>query len=455
VATERTTDDTPSRHELELWQEQLEAQEDARLSPCAQRSRHATRRIGTTREGRLYAYRTEFQRDRDRIVHSRAFRRLRHKTQVFISFENDHFRNRLTHSLEVSQLSRTVARALSLNEDLVEAISLGHDVGHPTFGHSGEAALNEVLQGRAPEMGAAGQVDAGGFKHNYQSLRVVDLLERQYEHPGLNLTDQVREGILKHTATRPDVRYPDLVTEGLYLGQPAHLEGQLVNLADDVAQQIHDLDDGLRNRDVEFGEVSRLQVAREVTRRLGPRYEAAESDYMRRAMVMRGITHLMVASIVRESAERIRRWSEAQRVRTHEDFRQRREALENDLIALAPRGHDLYHEVRSFVYRRIIAGGAVSLGDDRARRFVKQLFKAYHDNPRLMDDHVLTRYAQAAGVDHLRGIPLEKLPAEIAASYHGKPAWARAVGDYIGGMTDRYCLQEHERIFAARPGIPG
>ena len=446
--------DSAARHELELWQEQLEDLEDARLAPHASRSRHATRRIEQPKEGRLYAYRTEFQRDRDRIVHSRSFRRLRQKTQVFVSFENDHFRNRLTHSLEVAQLSRTVARALSLNEDLTEAIALGHDVGHPTFGHSGEAALNEVLQGRAHEMGKAGQVDGGGFKHNYQSLRIVDLLERQYEHPGLNLCDEVREGILKHTSLRTDIRYPEVAEEGLHLGKPCHFEGQIVNLADDVAQQIHDLDDGLRHRDVEFAEVEKLQVAREVIRRLGDRYVRAESDYLRRAMVTRGITHLMVASIVRESAERLRQWCDRQRIRAHEDFRSARDLVEQDTISLSPRGRDLYHELRAFVYRRIIAGPAVSLCDDRARRFVKALFRAYHDNPRLMDDHVLARYAKGRGIELLRDVPLEQLPAEMARHYHGQPAWCRVIADHIGGMTDRYCLREHEKIFTARPESP-
>ncbi len=437
----------------EISQEQLERREDERLAPHALRSRNATRRIEVEREGRLFHYRTEFQRDRDRIVHSRAFRRLRQKTQVFVSFDNDHFRNRLTHSIEVAQLARTVARALSLNEDLVEAIALGHDVGHSAFGHSGESALDEILQGRATELGPAGLVDAGGFKHNYQTLRVVDLLERQYEHPGLNLTDQVREGMLKHTSTRREIRYPDVAEEGLFLGLPCHFEGQVVNLADDVAQQIHDLDDGLRNQDVDFREVERLQTSKEIIRRLGARYENAESDYIRRAMIMRGITHLMVTSIVRESAERLQRWVEREKIRTHDDFLRRREAVENDTIALSPRGRELYQELRAFVYRRIIVGPDASLCDDRARRFVKQLFKALHDNPRLMDDHVLARFAASAGIEPLRDVPLEKLREEAVRHYHGKPAWCRSVADHIAGMTDRYCLQEHERIFAARPDL--
>ncbi len=445
--------DTPEPRVTEIAQEALERAEDARLAPCALRSAHATRRIQREREGRLFHYRTEFQRDRDRIVHSRAFRRLRHKTQVFVSFDNDHFRNRLTHSIEVAQLSRTVARALALNEDLVEAIALGHDVGHPAFGHSGESALNEILQGRAPELGPAGVVDAGGFKHNYQTLRVVDLLERQYDHPGLNLTDAVREGMLKHTSSRSDIRYADLDDAGLFPGRPCHFEGQLVNLADDVAQQVHDLDDGLRNGDVSLRDVERLQASKEIIKRLGSRYDGAEDDYLRRAMLMRGLTHLMVTSIVRESSERLQRWCERQGVRTNADFLAKMDALENDTIALTDRGRDLYNEMRAFVYRRIIVGGDASLCDDRARRFVKDLFRAYHDNPRIMDDGALRRHANAVGIEFLRNVPLEKLKEEFVRNYHGKAAWCRAVADHLAGMTDAYCLREHERIFAARPDM--
>lgn len=449
----RMSDKPGGSASFDASQDHLERIEDERLAPYALRSRHASRRIRAEREGRLFHYRTEFQRDRDRIVHSRAFRRLRQKTQVFVSFENDHFRNRLTHTIEVAQLSRTVARALSLNEDLVEAIALGHDVGHSAFGHSGETALNEILQGRAPELGACGLVDAGGFKHNYQTLRVLDVLERQYEHPGLNLTDAVREGVLKHTSSRAEIRYPDFDPEGLHVGKPCHFEGQLVNLADDVAQQVHDLDDGLRNGDVELKDIERLGAAKEIIKRLGARYEDAESDELRRAMIVRGLTHLMVTSIVRESGERLQRWCEARNVRSHADFLRERDAIDNDTISLTTKGRDLYNEVRAFVYRRIIVGADASLCDDRARRFVKELFRAYHDNPRIMDDGVLQRYARGEGIDFLRAVPLEKLKDEFARHYHGKPAWCRAIADHVAGMTDGYCLREHERIFAPRPNL--
>jgi dGTPase len=258
----------------------------------------------------------------------------------------------------------------------------------------------------------------------------------------------VREGVLKHTSSRTDIRYPELDEEGLHLGEPCHFEGQLVNLADDVAQQIHDLDDGLRNGDVELRDVERLTAAKEIVKRLGARYEEAEDDYLRRAMIVRGLTHLMVTSTVRESGERLQRWCESRKVASHADFLRERDAIENDTIALTEKGRDLYNETRAFVYRRIIVGADASLCDDRARRFVKELFRAYHDNPRILDDGALARFARSTGIEHLRNVPLEKLKEEFARNYHGKPAWCRAIADHVAGMTDGYCLREHERIFS-------
>src|SRR6266852_2626362 len=183
----------------------LEDFEENRLAIFASR---ASRRYPVSEEGKSYDYRTEYQRDRDRIVHSRAFRRLKHKTQVFIPFEGDHFRTRLTHTIEVSQIARSAARALGLNEDLTEAIALGHDLGHTPFGHSGERVLDRLLRESHPE--------AGGFKHNYQSVRVVDRLERPYDEPGLNLTHDVREGIFKHTMWKRSYPFPLDWPEGLH-----------------------------------------------------------------------------------------------------------------------------------------------------------------------------------------------------------------------------------------------
>jgi len=220
--------------------ESLEEKETRHLAPVAIRSTEAKRR--RREPGHPGDLRLAFQRDRDRILHSRAFRRLKHKTQVFVPYVGDHPRTRLTHTLEVSQLARTVARALGLNEDLAEAAALGHDLGHTAFGHTGETVLDGILRGENSEVELPPPIvaEVGRFKHNYQSLRVVDLFERRYADPGINLTDQVREAILKHTSWKVDYPFPLPDRDGLYLDQPCHLEGQAVAVADEIAQQTHD-----------------------------------------------------------------------------------------------------------------------------------------------------------------------------------------------------------------------
>ena len=212
--------------------EHFERLEQERLAIFASFSARATRPRGPLSGGED-DFRTQYVRDRDRIIHSRAFRRLKHKTQVFIPFEGDHFRTRLTHTIEVSQIARSVSRALGLNEDLTEAVALGHDLGHTPFGHSGENVLDALLTESHPE--------AGRFKHNYQSVRVVDRLERRYEEPGLNLTNDVREGIFKHTTWSRDFPFPLDFPEGLRFDSGGTLEAQVVNWSDEIAQQTHDL----------------------------------------------------------------------------------------------------------------------------------------------------------------------------------------------------------------------
>ena len=254
--------------------ERLERAEDERLSACAVRSSDATRRYRIASEGRAFDYRTRFQRDRDRIVYSRAFRRLRQKAQTGIlpAYE-DHRRNRLTHTLEVAQLSRTIGRALSLNEDLVEAIALGHDLGQPPFGPTGERALHDLLAGRLDGRGGSGLGDLGGFHRALQSLRVVDRIEKRYEHPGLNLSDPVREGIVKSGATPP----LDGELEGLRPGCAPMFEAQAVVRSDRIAGALHDLDDALQSGTLDVTQVERLEAVRQLRRKLGRRYPARGS----------------------------------------------------------------------------------------------------------------------------------------------------------------------------------
>ncbi|HDP99425.1 MAG TPA: dNTP triphosphohydrolase, partial [bacterium] len=228
---------------------------------------YATKTVGAN-DTRVYpevehAYRTAFQRDRDRVVHSRAFRRLKHKQQVFLISEGDHYRTRLTHTLEVAQLSRTMARALGLNETMVEAIALAHDLGHTPFGHVGEIVLNQILTGTDDLNGLLNKKNIGGFKHNYQSLRVLDKIEKKYEFDGLNLTAPVREGVLKHTRLlKGQYQYPDLYYDGLYFDtdNATTLEGQVVAICDEIAQRTHDLEDGIRAGLVELEHVRENKI---------------------------------------------------------------------------------------------------------------------------------------------------------------------------------------------------
>ncbi|HUM03492.1 MAG TPA: dNTP triphosphohydrolase [Thermoanaerobaculia bacterium] len=448
--------ESPGTTVVAFSKKELEAAEDARLALYAARSRNAARRYETAGEGRSYDYRTEFQRDRDRIIHSRAFRRLKHKTQVFIPFEGDHYRTRLTHTLEVTQVARTIARALGLNEDLTEACALGHDLGHTPFGHSGENVLNRILAGGEPALPLEPKVaaQAGAFKHNYQSVRVVDVLEKRYEHPGLNLTNDTREGILKHTTWKRDFNFPDLDGEGLNLSSGCHLEGQAVGWADEFAQQAHDLEDGLRL--VSLERVLALPIARTVVEALGDGFSKASDPAVKRAMLIRGLIHLLVTDLITASRAAIERWLSERKIATAAEFAAHRRKLPGSLVAPSRTGDRFYRELKDFIYQHIIHSHLVSQHDGRAQLVLTTLFTSYYRNPRLLPDSVLQRYRDLAGVAFLRDIPLKRLEAEIVANYHRRPLFLRSIADHLAGMTDSYALAEYDSMVSAYPrGRPG
>ena len=411
--------------------EDFERLEEERLPPYAARSARASRPRGPVRamEGDL---RTEYARDRDRIVHSRAFRRLKHKTQVFIPYEGDHFRTRLTHTIEVSQIARSAARALGLNEDLTEAISLGHDLGHTPFGHSGERVLDRLLRDSHPE--------AGGFKHNYQGVRVVDRLEKRYEEPGLNLTNDVREGILKHTAWKADFPFPLEFREGLRFGSGGTLEAQLVNWSDEIAQQTHDLEDGLPL--TEEDAIEALEISHAV-RRARP---AGPDPSSRRAALIRGMIAVLSSELVAGSRARIERWIDAEGVSGAADFLARRDRLPGDLVTFTETGKRYYRELKEFVYRHVIHSFPVSRHDGHARRVVAGVFRAYRENPRLLPDSVLLGMSEDLGVPFLREVPLKEVEREVDERYLPRPEFYRALADHIAGMTDSYCNAEYREL---------
>jgi len=349
------------------------------------------------------AYRSEFQRDRDRIIHCAAFRRLEYKTQVFVNHEGDLFRTRLTHSIEVAQIARSVARALGLNEDLTEAIALAHDLGHTPFGHAGQDALNECMKGY------------GGFEHNLQSLRTVEVLEERYaEFPGLNLTFETREGILKHCSPAKARELGDLGRRFLEKGQPS-LEAQLANLADEIAYNHHDVDDGLRSRLLNLEALREVALfARhhdEVSRRypdLAPRRVVYET--------LRRMIDRVVTDLIETSRARIRQAG----VNSIDDVRCCAEAL----IAYSEEASAESLDLKRFLRRGLYAHEQVRRVTDAASAVVKDLFAAFMRNESLLP------------VQYREKLALAQSPAERA----------RVIADYIAGMTDRYAYREHARL---------
>jgi len=395
---------------------------------CSSAGAHATRRFAENE----HEYRTAFQRDRDRIIHSRAFRRLKHKRQVFLITDGDHFRTRLTHTLEVAQISRTMARGLGLNEDLVEAIALGHDLGHTPFGHLGETVLNEILQGRDALDGvldsaralkfSEGKAGFGGFKHNYQSLRIVDVLEQKYEFSGLNLTVPVREGILKHTRLkRGQYRYPNFDVEALTfeLDTATTIEGQIVAIADEVAQRTHDLEDGMRAGLAKVEQVRALDIVRCVEERLpitqllsnSPTTSAEDSDYVYRNELINGLINLLVSDIIQQTLLQIERFS---------GHWGRLSFFNEEVVRFSPEIDPLQKALNAFIYQQIIFVPSVQRADAQVKEVLRTLFRLYYEDSRLLP-----------GVE-LRHSPLAERPRQIA--------------DFIAGMTDHFALAEIARL---------
>ncbi len=373
-----------------LTRDELQRLEIVNLAPYAQRSAES--------RGRVYPepshpFRTEFQRDRDRVIHSRAFRRLEYKTQVFLNGAGDHYRTRLTHTIEVAAISRTVARCLKLNEDLAEGISLAHDLGHSPFGHSGEQTLDELMK------------DHGGFEHNQQALRVVEELEQKYpDFDGLNLSWEVREGMAKHFK----------LADAHAFHSPS-LEAQIANIADEITYYSHDLDDGLESGLIGEKDIQSMDVWRDTFARV--RAEHPQLDEERRFyFLIRCIINAEVEDVIETSSKRI----EASGVRSADDVR----GFQTKLIAYSDSLRAKNQALRKFLYQNLYHHPAVSGPNSRACEMIRELFHAYADKPGLLGSQAQRR--------------VEKVGLH------------RAVCDYIAGMTDRYALDEWERILGKK-----
>lgn len=371
--------------------QRLEFLEDQALASFGIRSRRTRGRAYAEDEPR---YRTAFQRDRDRILHTTAFRRLEYKTQVFVIYEGDYYRTRLTHTLEVAQIGRTVARALGANEDLVEAICLAHDLGHPPFGHAGEASLDRWM------------ADDGGFDHNRQSLRIVTELERRFpEFPGLNLTWEVREGIVKH-----ETEYDIADAQGYDPELRGHLEAQIANAADELAYSAHDLDDGLRSGLITPTQLGGLRIWRRLKEQLGTDSDPLED--LDRHRVIRRLIGQEADDLLAQTSSNLA----AAGVTSFQDVQR----LPRNVVEYSAARKDETRELKDFLYQNMYRHPHVLAMQAEAERTVAALFEAYTARPELLPEEALLR------VDRV-GLP-------------------RAVCDYIAGMTDRFATQERQRL---------
>jgi len=372
--------------------QQLEEIEDQSLAPYGMRSKDS--------KGRAYLdnepdYRTAFQRDRDRILHTTAFRRLEYKTQVFINFEGDYFRTRLTHTMEVAQIGRTLARALGANEDLVEAVCLAHDLGHSPFGHAGETALARLMK------------DFGGFDHNRQSLRIVTELEQRYpEFPGLNLTWEVREGMVKHESEYDISDARDYAPE-----LRGNLETQIANVGDELAYTTHDLDDGLRSGMINpqmLEGIALWEILRETYNWRGPLL-----DEMERHRMIRQLVGLMVTDMITTTDSRLK----DNKIKSALDVQK----LKQNVIGYSEDMQRRNRELKDFLYGRLYRHHRVVRMQVKAERIISDLFAAYLADPLMLPDHV-QHFVEKRGLE-------------------------RTICDYIAGMTDRFAIEEHQKLF--------
>jgi len=385
-------------------------QQDISKENLAAYAAHDKQSNGRLNQETSAEYRSEYQRDRERIIHSTAFRRLEYKTQVFVNHEGDLFRTRLTHSIEVAQIARAIARALNLNEDLCEAISLAHDLGHTPFGHAGQDALNDCMQNH------------GGFEHNLQSLRIVDKLELKYpEFSGLNLMFETREGILKHCSRINAEQLGDLGQRFIQRKQPS-LEAQLANIADQIAYNNHDLDDGLRSGLINVKQLNKVELFAEKFEHVSAIYPKL-SERRKIYECIRSIINELVTDLISQSTEAIKLMNPS----TIDDVR----AETKPMIQYSEAMRLKNLELKAFLNKSLYQHYKVHRMSQKAKKIILDLYTSFYNDTKLMPEEY-QEYASAA---------LEQ---------KGDKGKARIVADYIAGMTDRYAIAEHERIFNAK-----
>ena len=388
-----------------LTREHYEEQERKFLAPYAAKSGDSEGRLHPEEE---HPYRTRFQRDRDRVIHSRAFRRLEYKTQVFVNHEGDYYRTRLTHSLEVAQIARTIARSMGLNEDLAETIALSHDLGHTPFGHSGEHVMSRLMK------------EHGGFEHNRQSFRVVTFLEYRYpDFPGLNLTIDVLEGITKHKSEY------DLPDGSLFerKGYPS-LEAQIGNFADEIAYNNHDVDDGLKSGMLEPGALKEIELWEDNFQKIRKKYPMAALN-LQISQTVRSLINVLVTDLVEQTLKNIQKLG----IKTLSDMREKGK----NCVDFSTEVKEKNQELKRFLLANLYRHYRVVRMAEKAERIITELFKAYLKNPGIIPPTFMRRY--------------EVNPSGPLKANGANESIERIICDYISGMTDRFALDEYKKLF--------
>ncbi|UCC94947.1 MAG: deoxyguanosinetriphosphate triphosphohydrolase [Candidatus Omnitrophota bacterium] len=379
-----------------LTRKEIERREEM-LSPLAAKSKYSRGRKYPEQE---HPYRSTYQRDRDRIIHSAAFRRLEYKTQVFVYHEGDYYRTRLTHTLEVAQIARTMSKTLFLNEDLTEAIALAHDVGHTPFGHAVEAVLDELMK------------EEGGFNHNAQGIRVVDLLEERYPNfRGLNLSWETREGLLKHSSSGIENYIPQGYEE--FLGEQPTLEAQIMDIADEIAYDNHDLDDGIKSGMISEENLRRIKLWNMTCEQVRKKYTRITKE-IRVYLIIRNLINLQVTDLIDNALKNIKKLKVA-------EFKDVKQCTKR-IVAFSKEMAQQKEELRGFLFKHLYCHWRVLRMSNKARRFIRSLFAIYLDNPQL-------------------------LPPSFRDNVKRGETIKRIICDYISGMTDRYALEEYKRLF--------
>lgn len=435
----------------------LLGRESASISKFAAKSDSVflTQRNVQENDTNSYEVRLPYQCDRDRIIHSRAFRRLMHKTQVFNANKGDHYRNRLTHTLEVSQIARSIGRYLGLNDELIEAISLGHDLGHTPFGHIGERTLHLIVTGEAPlGIDKLNINNIGGFKHNFQSLHLIDNLEkRTKDYKGLNLTLAVREGILKHTSmkirvpeketritSKQDVKYSSIDLSNINIMLPSFtLEGQVVSIADEIAQCTHDLEDGIRAGIIKLTDLREDGLIKKI-------YDCSDSIKQDlsgkpetvdiRNSLIKYLVGYLIEDVCHNSYDIL------SKIENIPQFRNKDDVYKEQIINFSNEISILHNKLSKLITRLVVSSQEVSQADSKAEYIITRIFRAYYINPQQLPDYILKRYFDKNGLDFNR-LYIE----DNSVKLQNDVDFIRLICDHIAGMTDQYASREYIKLY--------